>query len=352
MRIAVTGASGNLGTSVLGALGDDREVDEIIGIARRPPSWQAPKLRWVRADVAADDLVPAFTGADVVIHLAWLIQPSRDPQTTWATNVLGSERVFAAAADAGVSGLVYASSIGAYSAGPKDRPVTEAWPTDGVATSIYSREKAYVERVLDAFEMRHSQIRVVRLRPGFVLKRSAASGIRRLFAGPWLPTPLLSSRFIPVIPRLPLLRFQTVHSLDVGQALRLAALRTDARGAFNLAAEPPIGPDELAELFHARTVPVPAGLLRALAAFAWRARLVPTEPGMVDLLLAVPLMDTTRARDELGWKPTRSATEALCEVVEGMREGAGADTPALRPSSGLTGRWSELRTGVGVKDRP
>ncbi|MGH3823076.1 MAG: hypothetical protein ACRDRA_09635 [Pseudonocardiaceae bacterium] len=142
-----------------------------------------------------------------------------------------------------------------------------------------------------------------------------------------------------------------MHSLDVGQAFRLAALHTQARGAFNVAAEPALGPEELAALFHARTVPVPAGLLRALAALAWHARLVPTEPGMVDLLLAVPLMDTTRARDELGWRPMHTATEALREVIEEMREGAGAETPALRPTPGIAGRLSELRTGVGARDR-
>jgi UDP-glucose 4-epimerase len=351
LRIAVTGASGNLGTSVLAALNDDPAVEEIIGIARRPPPQQATNVRWVSADVATDDLVPAFAGADVVIHLAWLIQPSRDPQKTWSTNVLGSARVFQAAADAGVSALIYASSVAAYSPGPKDHPVVESWPTNGVATCIYSREKAYAERILDAFEMRHPQVRVVRLRPGFVFKRAAASGIRRLFAGPWLPTPLLRPEFIPIVPRLPQLRFQAVHSLDVGQAFRLAATQTAAHGAYNLAAEPPLGPDQLAALFHARTVGVPPGLLRRFAALAWHARLVPTEPGMVDLLLTAPLMDTTRARDELGWRPHHAADDALRELIEGMRESTGADTPPLRTTPGLTGRLSELGTGVGATDR-
>ncbi|MGH3874411.1 MAG: NAD-dependent epimerase/dehydratase family protein [Pseudonocardiaceae bacterium] len=352
MRVAVTGATGNLGTSVLAALRDEPAVDKIVGIARRRPSQVVGKVQWVSADVATDDLAAAFAGADVVIHLAWLIQPSRDPQKTWSANVLGSSRVFQAAADAGVPAIVYSSSVGAYSAGPKNQPVDESWPTDGVATSTYSREKAYVERILDAFELRNPDIRVVRLRPGFVLKRSAASGIRRLFLGPFLPAPLLRPHFIPLVPRLPQLRFQAVHSLDVGHAFRLAALRADAQGAFNIAAQPPIGPDELAALFGARTVPVPAGLLRKLAAFAWWARLVPTEPGMVDLLLTVPLMDTSRARHELGWRPVHSAEDALLELLEGMRQGAGAATPPLHPGDGLAGRLSELSTGVGAKDRP
>ena len=102
----------------------------------------------------------------------------------------GSARVFRAAADAGVASLVYASSVGAYSPGPKDRRVDESWPANGITSSFYSRHKAAVEKLLDRFEREHPQVRVVRLRPGLIFKREAASGIRRLFAGPFLPSPL------------------------------------------------------------------------------------------------------------------------------------------------------------------
>jgi UDP-glucose 4-epimerase len=351
MRVAVTGASGNLGTSVLAALRADPAIKEIVGVARRRPSAELDKVRWVSVDVASDDLSVAFAGVDAVIHLAWLIQPSRDPGATWQANVVGSSRVFDAAASAGVGAVVYSSSVGAYSPGPKDRRVDETWPTDGVPTCIYSREKAYVERVLDTFAACHPQIRVVRLRPGFVFKRAAASGIRRLFAGPFLPTPLLRPGFIPLVPQLPELLFQAVHSHDVGQAFRLATVDRAASGAFNLAADPVLDSSQLAKLLDARMVPLPAGVLRALAALAWHARLVPTEPGMVDLLLTLPLMDTSRARDELGWRPQHSAGDALLELLAGMRENAGSVTPPLERSRGIAGRLAELRTGVGATDK-
>ncbi|PZS25291.1 MAG: NAD-dependent epimerase [Pseudonocardiales bacterium] len=330
---------------------EEAAIEEIVGIARRRPFSRLDKVRWVSADVTSDDLGAAFVGMDAVIHLAWLIQPSRNQRATWVANVGGSSRVFQAAASAGVATVIYASSVGAYSPGPKDHPINESWPTDGVPTCTYSREKAYVERILDTFETRHPKTRVVRLRPGFVFKRAAASGIRRLFAGPFLPTPLLHPRFIPLVPQLPELLFQAVHSHDVGQAFRLATLNRDASGAFNLAADPALGSRELAELFDARTVPLPAWMLRQLAALAWHARLVPTEPGMVDLLLALPLMDTSRARDELAWRPKHSAADALLELLAGMRQNAGADTPPLAPSRGLPGRLNELRTGVGATDK-
>ena len=100
-RVVVTGATGNVGTSVVQALAGDSRVSEIVGIARRLPDWHPPKTRWVSADVARDDLVPLFAGAYLVIDLAWLIQPSRDAAELERVNVDGSRRVFEAAAARG-----------------------------------------------------------------------------------------------------------------------------------------------------------------------------------------------------------------------------------------------------------
>jgi nucleoside-diphosphate-sugar epimerase len=350
MRIVVTGATGNVGTSLLSALTPDDQVEEIVGLARRRPELELPRTRWVTADVTRDDLVPHLRGADCVVHLAWLIQPSRDRRTTHAVNVDGSRRVFEAAAAAGVPSLVHASSVGAYSPGPKDRRVDETWPTGGIPTSFYSRDKAEVERILDAFEAAHPEMRVVRLRPGLIFKGPAASGIRRLFAGPLLPTPLLRRRLIPIVPAIDRLRFQAVHSLDVGEAYHLAATRP-VRGAFNIAAEPVLDPPELGRLLGARPVPVPAGLVRAAADVSWRLRLQPTPPGWLDLGLGVPLMDISRAHRELGWTPTRTAGAALLELIDAMRRGDGAPTPPLEPGGDGPLRLRELLTGIGARSR-
>ncbi|MGI9099337.1 MAG: NAD-dependent epimerase/dehydratase family protein [Solirubrobacteraceae bacterium] len=351
MRVVVTGATGNVGTSLLRALGEDPAVDEIVGLARRRPELSLPRTRWVTADVARDDLGAHFAGADAVVHLAWLIQPSRDRATTHAVNVGGSRRVFAAAAAAAaVPSLVYASSVGAYSPGPKDRRVDESWPTGGIASSFYSRDKAEVERILDGIEVDHPEMRVVRLRPGLIFKGDAASGIRRLFAGPLLPTPLLQRRLIPIVPALRRLRFQGVHSLDVGDAYRLAVVR-DVRGAFNVAAEPVLDPAELGRLLGARPVPVPEKALRAAVEATWKLRLQPTPPGWLDMALEVPLMDVSRAHRELGWAPTRSAGDALLELIEAMRRGDGLQTAPLQPGGGGPLRIRELLTGVGARSR-
>ena len=166
MRVVVTGASGNVGTSVLRALADEPAVDSVVGVARRIPGIRFPKVEWRAADVARAPLEQVFAGADAVVHLAWLIQPGRDRQATWRVNVEGSRRVFHAAAAAGATSLVYASSVGAYAPGPKDRRVDEDWPTTGIPSSFYSRDKAEVERLLDRFEAQQPGVRVVRMRPG------------------------------------------------------------------------------------------------------------------------------------------------------------------------------------------
>ena len=350
MRIVVTGASGNVGTAVVRALSGDERVGAIAGIARREPESRVPKLRWVTADLGGDDpdaLDAVMAGADAVIHLAWLFQPARDPLVTWRTNVLGSIRVFEAVARNSVPALIHASSVGAYSPGPKDRPVDETWPTHGWPAAAYTREKAYVERALDAFEARHPDVRVVRMRPAFLFQYGSASEQRRLFAGPLLPNRLVRPEVIPVVPDLPGLHVQVLHTDDAASAYRLAVLG-DARGAFNLAADPVVDAGLLAELLDARVVRMPVWPVRAAVVAAWRLHLAPAAPELFDAVLRMPVMDTSRARAELGWTPRHGAAEVMAEFLAGLREGAGLPTPPLTPEV-PGGRLGELATGAGGK---
>ena len=349
MRVAVVGATGNVGTSVLDALAREDAVESVLGIARRMPSASLPKTEWAQADVAVDDLAPLFADRDAVVHLAWAIQPSRNLYRLWQTNVLGSTRVFRAAADARVGALVYASSVGAYSPGPKEL-VGEDWPTGGVPTSFYSRHKAEVESILDRFEGEHPRIRVVRLRPALTFKRESASEQRRLFAGPFLPAPLVKPGRVPFVPDHERLRFQAVHSLDVGEAYRLACV-SDARGAFNIAADPVLDGPRLARLLDSRTLRISPRVLRAAMSISWRLRLQPSPPGWIDLALQTPLLDSTRAREELGWKPRFGGDEAFLELIHGIRENAGGSTPPLEPGAGGPLRIREIATGLGGREQ-
>lgn len=341
MKVVVTGATGNVGTSTVQALSESQEIDEIIGLARREPTWAVPKTSWVEADVLTSDLGTIFDGVDAVIHLAWAIQPSRDAVTLERINVEGSRRVFEAVAAAGVPKLVHASSVGAYSRGPKDREVDEDWPTEGTPTSFYSRHKVAVERELDRFEAGNPETRVVRLRPALIFKDEAATEIRRLFVGPFLPNFLLRRGLLPALPRVERLRFQAVHSEDVGRAY-LRAVLADVDGAFNIAAEPPLSPEEMAERIGVRSFPVPA---RGCAA-PRRSELEDASAADAAGLArhgAKRAADVLRPRARGAWLGAPPQW-GRCSggLLAGMRGGHGAKTPPLEADS-AGARFDDLK---------
>ncbi|OHV33363.1 MULTISPECIES: NAD-dependent epimerase/dehydratase family protein [Pseudofrankia] len=199
MRVAIVGATGNIGHALLHTLLADPSVEEVVAVARRLPTEPlGARVRWTSIDIAHPDaaaaLTEAFQGCAAVVHLAWLIQPVRRPDVMRATNVDGSARVFEAVRAASVPTLVYASSVGTYAPAPRDahgskagRLLAEDWPTTGVVTCAYSVHKAAVEDILDRFETDFPQCRVVRIRPGIVLSGAAAASQTRYFAGPLLP---------------------------------------------------------------------------------------------------------------------------------------------------------------------
>ena len=141
------------------------------------------------------------------------------------------------------------------------------------------------------------------------------------------------------------MRFQVVHSYDVGEADRLALLH-DVRGAFNLAADPVLDAQELGRVLNARLVPVPVQPARTGARLSWQLRLQPMVEGWLDLALTSPIMDASRAQRGLGWTPQRSAEETFLELLAGLREGAGLDNPPLSPKTAGPFRIREILAGV------
>jgi len=341
MRIVVTGATGNVGSHLLPQLLEAAEVSSVAGLARRLPDSPDPRVEWHALDVAEDDLLPVVTGADVVIHLAWLLQPAHDPDEMRRVNLVGTERVLTAVSRAGVPALVHASSVGAYSPGPKEPRADESYPTDGIPTSVYSRHKAEAERMLDRFEAEHPERRVVRLRPGVVLQAQAASELARYFLGPFVPQSVIRPALLPLVPAVDSLAFQVVHAADMARAYVLACTQP-VTGAFNIATEPVLDAATIAAVLGSRTFPLPAAVLRGLVELTWRLHLQPTDPGWVDIGRRTPLLDTTRARTVLGWKPQRDAGQALLETVHAMGARQGGDSPVLRSPSGLPRRAFEV----------
>jgi nucleoside-diphosphate-sugar epimerase len=351
VRIVITGASGNVGTALLRKLVDSGARHDIVGVVRRPPDRIGPYRRaeWHAVDLAgpraSEKLRPVFAGADAVVHLAWGFQPTRNVDYLARVGVGGTTAVLTAAHHEQVGQLVHMSSVGTYAAGRYGQRVNESWSTAGIRTSPYSRHKSAAEAVLDQYEQTYGEkaIRIARMRPGFILQRTAASGLMRYTLPAAVPM-----RLVPLLPLLPMdrrLRIPVVHADDVATAIERVLTRR-AVGAFNLAAEPSVDRDDVADVLGARPVHVPSSMLGVLADLSWRARLQPIDRGWLDMAFTVPLLDCRRAQRELDWTPRWSSTDALADLLGGVADEAHAESAPLRPRS-----LSEL-LGLDVADGP
>ena len=262
MRIAVTGATGNVGTALLRRL-TEGGGHELVGIARRPPNDEFPTVSWVSTDLTTDQSIvslrEAFRDADAVVHLAWGFQPSHDPDHLEELGVGGTRRVIDAARDV-------SSALGTHVLRRRvltkvdDEPIDESYPTGGIPSSPYGRHKAAAERLLEAHEAHHEVPRVTRLRPGIIGQRAAAGALLRYGLPGFVPARAI--RLIPVLPLDRRIAMPMVHADDVAAAIE-RVLTVSAYGAFNLAAPPTITPQVIGEVLDARPIHVPGNVLRS-----------------------------------------------------------------------------------------
>jgi nucleoside-diphosphate-sugar epimerase len=320
--VAVTGPTGTFGFGLIPLLESEPSIERIIGIARRPFDPQAEgwtKMDYRRGDVRDPDaLRHAFSGADVVVHLAFMITGNASPQTITDINIGGTLNAFRAARDAGAKRFVYASSVAAYGF-HRDNPVgmSEAWPVRPAARLFYAREKAQLERALEQEAQASSEPALYLLRPPIVLGPHAygakdvvpelvarASGaafgfLRRLR----VPLPVLA-------PNVPV---QLIHEEDVGQALLGCVLGQGPPGAYNIAADEVLTGAEVMRELGLAPVPLPSRVVYATArvAAALPKRGLPPAVDWVEALSHPAIMDTTKAKEQLGWRPKYSAREAL-----------------------------------------
>jgi nucleoside-diphosphate-sugar epimerase len=305
LTVAVTGPTGEIGRAFLRALDERDEVARIVGMARRPfdpAKLGLGKTEYRQGDVLNRDSVEALAaGADVLVHLAFIIVGGREEAR--AVNLTGSRNVFRAAQ--GVKRLVYTSSVAAYGFhADNPQPLTEDVEPRGSERFYYSAQKAELERALHE-EIGDTEAYV--LRPCVVAGPDAPALLNAL------PQNRIPGPFkIPVLPD-PGTPFQLVHHDDVASALVAATLGAGPPGVYNLAGEGTITLGDLARELGWLSVPVP----RAVLGPASLSARLPLMPSIVEWLHAgrVPvIMDTSRARDELGWRPrysTRATLEAL-----------------------------------------
>ena len=330
LTVAVTGPTGEIGQAVVTALERSREVGRVLGMARRafdPSKRGWKKVSYRRGDVldrgAVADLV---RDADVVVHLAFIIMGG--PKESSAVNLEGSRNVFEAAVAAGAKRLVYASSVAAYGFHRENpQPLTEDVPARGSPGLYYSAQKAEVEALLSETLAGSSTAAYV-FRPCIVAGRGAPMLIDNLpytqiserLPGPVvrlldrLPTPK------PVLPD-PGVPFQLVHHDDVASAMRAAVLGRGAPGVYNLAGPGELTVAELAGELGWYSIPVPGVAVDGAAEIVGRLGFLPAQAMWVTAFREAVIMDTTKARRELRWRPKHDALDTLRETIAAARMG-------------------------------
>ncbi len=329
LTVAITGPTGELGTALLRELEGNEAVGTVRGMARRPFLPQRmglEKVTYRRGDVLdRDSLTDLFEGADVAVHLAFSIFGGRGQ--TRRVNLVGSRGVFAAARKAGVKRLVYASSVAAYGFHASNpQPLTEGVPVQGSDDFYYSAQKAELEGALaDALE--GSEVAPYVFRPCVVAGAGAPMLIERIVGSARLGDPLPKMRrrvgripgVKPLIPD-PGVPFQLVHHDDVAAALAAAIEGRGEPGPYNLAAPGEVTLGDVAHAIGWRSVRVPRPLASLGGGFARRLSFFSPQLEWAIAYDRPVLMDTAKARRELGWEPRFDAEETLLQTAVGARE--------------------------------
>jgi nucleoside-diphosphate-sugar epimerase len=327
LTVAVTGPTGTFGFGLMPLLQDDDRIARVIGIARRPfdpdeHGWT--KMEYRQGDVRdADALEDAFRDVDVVVHLAFIITgTSASRETIRDVNVEGTQNVFRAAAEAGARRFVYASSVAAYGF-HDDNPefMDEDWPTRPASHLFYAQEKAEIEEVLRNEDTKHPELNLFLLRPPIVLGPHAM-GAKDILPG---PAAEVGKRLLSIIRRIPVpvpaptpeVPMQFIHEEDVGQALQLCIAGEGPPGAYNIAADGVLTGGDIARELGLTPLPVPAKVVHTAAGAAAKVPKLPPAAGWVEAASHPAIMDTSRARSTLGWKPKYSAIDAIRDTLPG-----------------------------------
>ncbi|HVR00174.1 MAG TPA: NAD-dependent epimerase/dehydratase family protein [Mycobacterium sp.] len=324
LSVAVTGPTGEIGIAAVTALEHEPAVDQILGMARRPFDAAAhgwTKTTYRQGDILDREAVDALVAdADVVVHLAFIIMGSREESAR--INLQGTRNVFEATVAAQrPRRLVYTSSVAAYGYHADNPvPLTEDVPPRGSAEHYYSEQKAACEAAL-AEITDGSSLEVFILRPCIV---SGPNARALADAMPWnkLPAPIRAvtnaiPALKPVVPD-PGVPLQLVHHDDVASAIALAATAPAPPGAYNLAGEGVVTISDVGRALGGRPVRVPAATASAASAALARLPFVPSALEWLHSTRTSVVMDTTKAKTQLGWRPIHSSAETLAGLAEAL----------------------------------
>jgi UDP-glucose 4-epimerase len=324
INVAVTGPTGEIGISAVTTLEHNPAVDRIVGMARRP--FDPSRLGWTKTTYRQGDILDRqavdelVADADVVIHLAFVIMGSREESAQ--VNLAGSRNIFEATVAAErPRRLVYTSSVAAYGY-HSDNPVplTEDLPPRGSPEHYYSEQKAACEVEL-AKVTKASSLEVLILRPCIVAgpKSPALAD-----AMPWRHLPRVVQSYTRAVPLLKMLipdpgfPLQLVHHDDVAAAIALAATTDAPPGAYNIAGDGEVSISEVVTALGGHPVRVPAVAATTASTVLAHMPFVPSALEWLHVARASVVMDTSKAKSQLGWKPRYTSAETLQALAEAV----------------------------------
>ena len=322
--VAVTGPTGEIGISAIESLEQHPEVGRIIGMARRPfdPSAHGwTKTEYRRGDILDRAAVDALVvDADVVVHLAFIIMGSREESAR--VNLSGTRNVFeATVASPRSRRLVYTSSVAAYGYHSDNPvPITEEVPPRGSPEHYYSEQKAACEAALAEITT-GTTLEVFVLRPCIVAGPKAPALAEAMS---WNQLPGAVRKVFQVVPLLkppipdPGTPLQLVHHDDVAAAIALAATTSAAPGAYNIAGDGVLSMSDVAKALGARPVRVPRVAMSAASEVLARLPFVPSALEWLHVGRTSVVMDTSKAKAQLGWTPKYTAAETLSGLTEAV----------------------------------
>jgi len=277
MNVLVTGSASGFAQVLLARLAADPDIELILGVDQRESAFTHERYVQVVLDLRSPIMARVLQGMNAVIHLA---PATGDAAAARGESLAAAQNLYSHALAANTYHLIHLSSALVYRT-RADTSIDEQHARGAVPGCAAAEALQEMEAWLDDFETKYPTRRLVRLRPHWLVGPHTDSVLARLLRQ---HLTLRESMHTTL---------QCVHEEDVVEAI-LRALHSKVRGAFNLACKE----STTLQALHRQ-----ARWLRMPMAGTLLAHRLDTAPGCIEALSNSLVLNTARARNELGWKP-------------------------------------------------
>jgi len=310
-KVAITGVTSYFASTLLPFLQADPDVDEIIGIGRKPWPGGYDKLTYFREDIRSEKLFEIFRGVDTVYHLAFVVGEIHDKKSTLDININGSRNVFKACAENKVKKVIYTSSMTAYGS-HRDNILgfTEESLLRRNEDNYYNSSKIDVENFVTEFFSHYPDIILTVLRAGLLV----GPNINNMFSDLW-------TMKITALPAGRTTHNQMISEQDLGEAMYLA-FKKELPGIYNVAADDAVPTRSCFKAAGAVVIPLPTFLLKIIANLAFKLHLFPASEGWVSVGEYTIFCNNEKFKKAADWKPKHSSREAFEQFLRSRKRDA------------------------------